>query len=147
MPPRSRRAGVLVLAVALSGCVITKTARLYDLDSAAVLHATFKYRGTGKGPISVTTPEGAVCEGEYVTVAGGSIGWGTVFGTVYGAKSTTTTTGTVMTADVEGKQKGAAVASCTDGVVFECEYVTSAWSAAGYGACRDNRSRRYRLMF
>jgi hypothetical protein len=144
---RGRFSGALVLAVALSGCVVTKMARLYDLDSATVLQATFKSSGSGKGPVSITTPSGGICAGKYVTVAGGSIGWGTVFGTVYGANGTTTTTGTVMTANVEDNQKGSAVASCSDGVVFECEYVTSAMSAAGYGACKDNRSRRYRLMF
>lgn len=138
----------LAAVFAASACVIMKTARIYDLDTGNILQASFKYSGSGKGPITVAKPDGATCAGEYVTVAGGTTGWGTVFATVYppGGRATTAT-GTVITSNVENMQKGSAVASCSDGMVMECEYVTSAGRAQGYGACTDNHGARYKLMF
>lgn len=138
---------VLLLSVCATSCTMTLAARIYDLDSAAVLQATFKYSGSGKGPIFVDTPEGQTCEGEYVTVAGGTTGWGTIFAAGYAPTGSATAVANTIAVEAENKQKGSAVATCSDGMVVECEYVTSAWSAQGYGGCRDNRGRRYKLMF
>jgi hypothetical protein len=132
-------AALPALALSLAACV--HRARLYDLQDATILQASFKYSGTGQGAIwlggkSLNT---APCKGEYTTVAGGTVGWGTIY------SGTQVSTATISTMSAE--QRGSAVATCTDGTVYECEYVTSAWTAAGNGACQDNRGRRYRLMF
>src|SRR5262245_19056405 len=110
--------------VALSfgaACVIVKTARVYDLDNGTILQATFKYSGSGKGPVACTKSDAVSCSGEYVTVASGTTGWGTVFAPVYppGGRGTTAT-GAVITSEVDRIQKGSAVATCSHGMVVEC---------------------------
>ena len=144
--PASSYSVVLVLVAGLTwGCATTKTARLYDLDSARVLRAVYEDRGSGRGPITMESPDGVTCEGEYSTVARGSIGWGTIFATAQGQGGTASGTGSVIALEIENAQRGMAIATCTDSVVIECEYLTS--RAGGYGGCRDNNGRRYRLMF
>lgn len=138
---------VFLAATLSAGCAITASARIYNLDSAEVMQASFRYTGSGKGPISVMKPNGTACAGEYVTVAGGSVGWGAIFGTVYSAAGSGTGSGTVITSQMDLMQRGAAVARCDDDMVVECEYLTVAGRAQGFGACKDNRNGRYRLMF
>jgi hypothetical protein len=130
---------LLVLALSLAACV--HRARLYDLQDATIVQASFKYSGTGRGAIWIgrKSLDSAPYKGEYTTVAGGTMGWGTIY------SGTQVSTAAISTADAA--QRGSAVGTCTDGAVYECEYVTSAWTAAGNGACQDNRGRRYRLMF
>jgi hypothetical protein len=82
---------ILVATLVLIGCALK--ARIYNLDTGQVLVATFKYSGSGKGPIEITLPSGEVCKGEYVTVAGGSTAWGSVFATVYGPAGYATAAG------------------------------------------------------
>jgi hypothetical protein len=131
---------LVLLAGSASGCAARiRTARLYDLDTARVLQASFEDRGRGQGPVTMTAPDGSMCVGEYATVPGGVAGWGAIFA---GGR-----TGTVVTSRLQNEQPGMAVATCTDGVTIQCEYVTSARGGQGYGGCQDNEGRRYRLMF
>ena len=128
----------MIAAILAGGCTVVKNARLYDLDAASVLTATYKTNGSGHGPISIgTTEQAADCKGEYVTVPHGAGGWGTIYGN--GGPTF------VVTALTDSDQPGRAIVTCTDGRVIECEYVTSA--TAGRGACQDNKDHRYRLMF
>ena len=133
-PLRRIVSGLFVLFTG-SACAMTRHARLYDLDSAAVLVATFKDAWVGHGPIWIgETRESASCRGEYVTIPHGSAGWGAIYGA--GAAAVVAT-----------DQAGRAIVTCDDARVIECEYLTSSLTGRGHGACRDNQSRRYRLMF
>jgi hypothetical protein len=137
------RGNVALLALASLGCLgcaVTRQARLYDVDSPNVLVAGFRDAGMGHGPIWIGEKlESATCRGEYVTVPHGTNGWGTI----YGQRGFATVAGAATDTD----QPGRAIVSCSDGRVIECEYVTSSLTGSGNGACRDNRARRYRLMF
>jgi hypothetical protein len=66
-------AACLLLAFC-AGCV--STARLYNLDIGAILHATFENYGTGQGKIVATTADGKTLEGEYSTISGASFSTG-----------------------------------------------------------------------
>ena len=128
-------AAVMLMA---GGCV--RSARLYNLNEPEILEAHFKDSGTGHGTAWIGQKEKtARCRGEYSTVPGGSSAWGTIY----------TSAGVVSASAValENEQRGQAILQCADGRVIECEYVTSAVSGGGHGACRDNRDARYRLMF
>jgi hypothetical protein len=104
-----------------------------------VLTASYRSNGTGRGAIFLGDPNRPDCKGEYVTVSGGDSAWGAIF-----AGGTTAQGVALSTAN---DQRGRAVMSCVDGRVFTCEYVTSALTGAGHGACRDNQAHTYRLMF
>jgi hypothetical protein len=121
-------------ATVLAGCA--SQARLYDVDHGGVIQATYQ-RGLQSGPITIHAPEGE-CSGEFSTVVNGS--WGQIYAAGVGAPASTTQGLALSLAN-----RGAAVATCPGGRVFECEYVASMGRGNGY--CRDNRGDRYRLMF
>ena len=124
----------------LAGCVVSRQARLYDLQSAEILNATYRYSGTGRGRIWLgESQESATCSGEYVTVPAGAESWGAIY-----SEGTATT---VAASTTSSDQRGRAILTCEDGRLIECEYVTSSLSGAGSGTCLGNDSRRYRLMF
>ncbi|MDZ7413093.1 MAG: hypothetical protein ONB15_06100 [candidate division KSB1 bacterium] len=129
-----------LLAVALMTTGCTYAARLYDIQAGgSPIAAKFKWSGSGKGKVEMTLPSGEVLVGEYVTVADDTMTWGLVF--IAGA----TVNGYAVT--TQGKQRGTAIVTGTQGTTIQCEYVTSAVSPSGYGSCRDNRGKIYKLMF
>ena len=136
-----KRGGVaafLLASVVVGGC--TYAARLYDVQvGGAPVPAKFKWNGSGHGRIEITLPSGEVCTGEYVTVADDTTTWGSVF-----AGGSTINGYAVAT---QGKQRGSAIVTGNQGTTIQCEYVTSASSPSGYGSCRDNHEKIYKLMF
>lgn len=139
MPKRESARVVLLLAV-VACCGCTYAARLYDVQSGGPpLPAKFKWNGSGHGGIEITLPSGEVCTGEYVTVADDTTTWGSVF------SAGSTVNGYAVT--TQGKQRGSAIVTGNKGTAIQCEYVTSAMSPSGYGSCRDNGGKIYKLMF
>lgn len=124
----------------LTGCSSIRGARLYDVQSGSVLHATFK--GTGnlgaKGLMRVELPTGEVCAGEYAATAEGTSSWGRIY--FQG--------GSARFREVSSSNEwfGSAVAVGNQGTVFECEFRAMPLGPA-HGACVDNRGRVFRLMF
>jgi hypothetical protein len=136
--------------VLLSGCVrqarvSNATARLYNVSSGEVISGVFTYDSSGRGRVTVDFSDGERATGEYVTVAGGTTSWGTIFAYVYGTGGFAT--GRVLTRSVQNEQYGTAIATGNRGRVIQCEYISSAVVVQGYGACRDNRDVIYRLVF
>lgn len=126
----------LAVLAGLQGCSMTINARIYDLGgSGGVANAEFKWTGSGTGPLTGSLPDGESFRGEYTTVASGITGWGTTFSSVYTVN---------LSSDL---QRGSAIATGNRGTVIDCEYVVRSGSATGYGVCRDNKKRTYRLMF
>lgn len=145
-PVRRAQLGILLalsVCFVMPGCTYTFAARLYDMETATVAPATFKWNGSGRGPVVMTLPSGEVIRGEYVSVSDDTISWGQIFAS--GSSGTATATGYALT--TQGKQKGTAIGTGDLGTALECEYVTSGSSPQGYGTCRDNRQKIYRLMF
>lgn len=129
---------LVIVSLALFGCGTTKEARIYDMASATVIHATFNYQG-GQGPITATLPNGASCTGEYSTIPSGTRSWGGIYNTggLVGALGSGTTS---------ASHRGSAVVICEGGFTMECEYMTSGLTT-GNGFCNDNKGVRYRLMY
>ncbi len=93
---RWRRMAVVGLAsAALAGCVAGGT--LYPANDLArtlgVLQARITKAGMGSGPISITMPNGEVLAGRYSVNVGGSVGFGSVYSSVYGAGGSATGSG------------------------------------------------------
>ena len=81
--------------------------------------------------------QGEVFKGEYVTVGDDTSTWGTVFA------AGSTINGYAVSA--QGKRRGTAIVTSSQGHTIECEFVSNA--GHGYGSCRDNASKLYKLMF
>lgn len=130
--PRATVTCVLVALCGLGGCTLNAT--LYDLETGAVLQdAVFRYSASGSGTVRIRLLSGEVLNGEYRTVSEGGT-WGQIFGNGV--------SGMVVS---PGMNRGVAVAASPEGTVLECEYVAS--GSDGYGICRDNKGKRYRLIF
>jgi hypothetical protein len=132
-------------AFLLTNCSLN--GRLYNLSTGEQLTAKFTYSGSGRGQIQLTSPGGESFNGEYVTVAGGSMAWGTIFSSVYTPGGSAFGSASAVGGSIENMQKGSAIVTGNKGTVIQCEYVTSAYSAQGYGACQDNKGNHYKLMF
>jgi hypothetical protein len=133
------------LVLILVGCI--RKARLYNLTTGEVVPVQFTYSGSGKGKLSAVSAAGERFTGEYVTLAGGQIGWGTIYASVYSPKGSASGSSTSVTSSTEAKQHGTAIATGDKGTIIQCEYITSAWNGAGSGGCKDNHDVLYKLMF
>ena len=135
-----KRLLVVLLLLMLCGC--TKTARLYNLDTGEVSIVKYSDRGTGHGLISGQFKSGETFQGEYSTVAGGTMAWGSIYSSVYTPVGSASSTSTAFTNAVEGKQKGAGIITGDKGTILDCEYAVSALSGHGAGACKDQTLER-----
>lgn len=145
-----RRASLLV-AVLNVGCAVNimVPARLYDLQSAEVINATFNFRGTTHGTIDFTLASGERFVGEYQTTTGGASGWGSVYSLVWTPAGPVSGVRQARVAVNPNEYTGTAVARSDQRRLFECEYITnnSRSRPHGQGACRDNQGHAYKLMF
>lgn len=129
---------------ALSGCASLQPrdipAKLYSLQDGVVTPGIFFWQGKLKGPVSVQRAQ-ETCPGEFNTIIEGRSSSAQSWGQIFSASSSSSST--------EHAQKGTAIAVCPSSVVYECEYVVNLTreGPSGHGACKDNRSGTYRLMF
>lgn len=125
------------LAVFIMGC--TRTALLYPAnDSAAqigVLKATYVASGTGHSEVEIKMPDGEILKGAVSIVRGGTIGFGTLFASVYGSRGVTTGSAASTTVSIPGGSPGTAAVFGNQGTYGECEFINDNWSGHGYGAC------------
>jgi hypothetical protein len=144
----TKRAALITLvsfALLIFGC--SKKARIYNLTTGEVVPAQFSYNGTGKGTLTAVTASGEKLKGEYVTLAGGQVSWGSIYASVYGPKGSASGSGSSFASSTEAKQRGTAIATGDKGTIIQCEYITSVWNGGGTGACKDNHDVLYKLMF
>lgn len=117
-----RTLAACALAFAVAGCA--DSARVYPLDAAAMQAGTpkisFERRGMGRGPVTVTMPDGEILRGEYQVTENAAVGIGfagtqTATAIGYGSNrhvviSATGDHGTIMncdgTADIGGHGSG-----------------------------------------
>lgn len=132
-------------AMVFVGCSIApRGARLYDVDGTQpVIHAVFQ--GTSdrgaRGTLKLITPGGETCLGEYAATPSGGTAWGRIY-----YKDNQGTQGSGNYKSVSSLWYGSAIATGGGGTVYECEFRAEPLGAA-HGACKDNRSHFYRLMF
>jgi hypothetical protein len=144
-----RPLGLLILVLLLLGC--GRTGRLYPANDTAaasgVLTMHFTSYGTGRGPVEIPMPDGEVLKGEYTLVRGGAVGFGSIYGLVYGPGGTTTGTATATSYAVPGGSPGMVSAFGDRGTAMQCEVYNDNFSGHGYGACRSSKGALYRLQY
>lgn len=138
------RLAATFIVLLLLGCA-APTARLYNLETGEVLHATYQGRGPGHGQITVTTPAGETLVGEYTTfTAVGSPTFGTA--TVSGTGEYGWATAQGFSFSQPGQRYGSATVA-GDGLIIDIVYVVDPWSGHGHGVGRDNHGGRYKVQF
>lgn len=144
-----RTAGLVLASVLLSGC-IGRTPHLYPTNAAAsqtgVLEAHMLGHGNLHGILDLSLPSGEPLIGEYSIVSDGSVGFGSVFSTVYGSShGTAIGTGSAFSFPAGGQ--GAASLYGTNGTTLQCEFINNNMTGHGYGACQMSNGGIYRMMY
>jgi hypothetical protein len=147
----ARAALSIVLLCAASSCVIKRPLHLYptgeQVPDTAVLEGLFVGHGQGHGTARITMPDGEVLQGEYSIVFGGAVGFGSIFGSVYGPSGSASVSGTSANVSIEGKGQGQASLVGNRGTTIQCEFANANMTGHGFGACRSSRGILYRLMY
>jgi hypothetical protein len=123
-------------ALMLAGC--TDYARLSPIDPAATQAGTpkikFEWRGLGRGPVTVTMPDGEVLQGEYQVTNNDSVGV-----SIPGVQIGTTV--------ASGSSRHVAISANGDrGTIITCDGTTDS-AGRGSGTCETSRGYKYRVTF
>jgi len=126
---------ILVLGAMCAAC--TDTGRAFPLDDASLTAGvpTFAFvrQGLGRGPVTVTMPDGEVLNGEYQVTNNDSVG-------------VAFASGHMATAIASGSGRPVAVsATGPRGTILTCDGMLD---IGGHGTlvCQTNRGTRYRVM-
>lgn len=126
---------ILLSAAGLLGC--TSQARIYPMDDAALKAGApkieFTQYGLGRGPVTITMPDGEILKGEFQVTDSATIGTGVV-----GLTS--------VTAMSSGPSAVVLAATGDRGTIINCEGTTDIMGH-GSGICSTNKGRKYRVMF
>ncbi len=140
-----------ILLVLFAGCTVTRTVHLYpisqDQANAAVLQGVIIGHGQGHGTAKVTMPDGEILLGEYSIVFGGSVGFGTLLGSVYGPDGVTSVNGSTASVQIDGRGQGSASLVGDRGTSAQCEFLNSNMTGHGYGACRSSKGNVYKMLY
>lgn len=143
-----KRLAVLA-TLALSGCVTHPD--VYPANEAAralgVLKVELTKTGAGSGPFVITMPDGEVLKGRYSVNVGGSMGFGSLYGSVYGtggfASGSAFSTSSAF--DMSNPAVGDAIGP--KGTTAHCEVVSNSMSGHGNGVCQVSNGAVYRVQF
>lgn len=140
---------VVLTTLGLAACA--RDAHLYPANEMAiasgVLTAHFKAYGTGHGEIEIPMPDGELLKGEYSVVRGGAMGFGNIYGAVYGAGGSASFSGSSNSYVIPGGSPGMASAFGEKGTAMQCEFYNDNFSGHGNGACKSSKNALYRLQY
>ena len=135
---------LLCIAFLLFGC--TSTARLYNSETAEVIHLDFKISVSGHGKITGKLPNGKELVGEYSALPGDIASKGTSDASAVGSGDYAWATAQGFYFNEPNVKYGSATLE-GDGIIIEIVYAVLAWTSHGYGVGRDNQGGRYRVKF
>jgi hypothetical protein len=132
-----RTLSVAIVSVGLAGCA--DQARIYPMDDVALRTGTPKFefvrQGLGRGPVTITMPNGEVLRGEYQITENAAVGFG-----IAGAHT--------ATAVGYGSGRPTVITAVGDrGTIMNCEATTDI-SGHGTGICDGGpRIGKFRAMY
>lgn len=139
-----------VAATLLAGCSIQREARLYPANDVArtggVLTGKFVAHGTGHGAATITLPTGEQLNGEFTIVRSGAMGFGSIYGQVFGPGGVASVSGNSSSYVMEGSSHGTA-SVYGQGISMDCEFFNDNMSGHGMGACRSSKGALYKLQY
>lgn len=114
---------ILGLCIVLTACAVQRQAHLYPVaagkGNGGMLTATFIATGSGHGDITLQMPDEEVLKGEFTTVRNGTMGFGSIFASVYGNKGYASGSGFGTSYSVQGASPGRADAIGPEGTTAQ----------------------------
>ena len=98
-------------------------------------------------PLEITMPDGELLQGEYSIVFGGSVGFGSIFASAYGAGGASSATGFGTNVAISGSGQGSAILAGNRGTSIQCEFLNNNLTGHGYGACKSSKGGLYRMVY
>ena len=140
-----------ITASCLADCTVERDVHLYPINETApattVLAGKLVGHGEGHGTIAIAMPDGEPLQGEYSIVFDSTVGFGTIFGTVFGPGGVAAGTGTSTNISVSGEGQGTASLVGNQGTSMQCEFLNANLTGHGYGACKTAKGATYRMMY
>lgn len=138
---------MIALAMLPTSAFCKGKGHLYDLKTGEVINIQFT-RGlfSGHGKIWATYPTGEKLAGEYTVVTNSVSGWGSIYSNVYGSNGFASGSGYSSMSLRSNAQQGSAILT-GDRKVVQCEFVNSAATLHGAGACKDQDGNLFRLIY
>lgn len=148
-----RAIAVLILLV-LFGCATGPqrgAVQFYPANQEAnafgVLNGEYVTNGAGNGTINVVTADGEVLTGQYSIVQRGAVGFGSIYGSVYGDAGSASGFGISRAAALETASPGMASLFGNKGTSMQCEFYNDNRTHHGFGGCRTTKGALFRLQF
>jgi hypothetical protein len=139
------------LLLGVSGCAVERTPHLYPINPIAsttgVLEGKLVGHGQGHGKMEITMPDGEFLSGEYSIVFDSSVGFGSIFATVYGSGGARSGSGISSNFSMSGSGQGSASLFGNRGTSVQCEFLNNNMTGHGYGACRSSKGGVYRMLY
>lgn len=140
-----------VLLLALAGCTVVRPVHLYPTGNSGaeigVAQGQIVGHGQGHGTAELTMPDGETMHGEYSIVFGGAVGFGNIFGTLYGPGGATSASATTTSFSIAGEGQGSASLVGNRGTIMQCEFLNANMTGHGYGGCRTSKGVLYRMIY
>jgi hypothetical protein len=130
------RASLTGIFLLLAGC--TDQARIYPMDDATLRAGIPKFefvrQGMGRGPVTVTMPDGEILRGEYQIMENAAVGF--AFSGTRAATAVSYGSGRPIVISATGDR----------GTIMNCDGAADI-GGHGSGTCETNRGNKYRVMF
>jgi len=142
---------VIVSAVILMGCTITRSPQLYPNNDIArttgPLTATIVGHGTLNGTATMPMPDGEILNGRYSIAMGGSTGFGSLYGSVYGTDGNATGSAFASNMSFSNSGQGMLDMIGPKGTTAHCEFLNNNLTGHGNGACQISNGAIYRMQY
>ncbi len=138
------------LLLGVGACTIERDISLYPAGTTSgttVLRGKMIGHGEGHGTLEITMPDRELLQGEYSIVFNSSVGFGSIFGTVYGPRGAISGSSTSTNISMAGEGQGSASLVGNSGTSMQCEFLNANMTGHGYGACLTAKGKTYRMIY
>ena len=132
-------------------CGCSTTANLYpvkgplaEVKPLPVIRARVAGIMGNSGSLSLTMPDGELCNGQWSSAAGMSVTYGS--GTLFSQYGSAYWSGYTV-GNKPGENRGQAIVIGERGTVIEIEFYTGSGTANGFGLAKDNKGNIYKVLF
>lgn len=104
--------------------------------SRGTLQVNLTQTGMGAGPFTVTMPDGEILTGRYSVNLGGSVGFGSLYGSAYGTAGSAYASGFGTSTVFAASSPAVADAVGPKGTTIHCEVMNGNYTGHGNGVCQ-----------